>query len=338
MAKIFAFFIALIASTAITGIVRKYAYRANLLDVPNQRSSHEVSTPRGGGLGIVIVFLGATLLLYWFDILRVDVLVALFGCGLVLSGVGLMDDQGHVSVFVRAVIQFAVAITAVTILGGLPPIQFGGSLLDLGIFGEVLAVVAIVWLTNLFNFMDGIDGIAATEAVFIASGALIVSAGTGSDAVHLLLGILCAASLGFLYWNWPPAKIFLGDVGSGFLGFVFGVLAIISLKLQIMPLWCWLILAGVFIVDATTTIVARAMRFESLSVPHRTHAYQLAAQLLKGHRPVTVGVILINFVWLLPIAWIVSLRPDFGWWLTLIAWAPLIALVLWLRAGRILGE
>ena len=215
---------AFVLSAAITGLVRTYAQRVNLLDVPNQRSSHEVSTPRGGGLGIVLVFLGASVMLWATGRLEYETAVAsLLGGGLI-AAIGFVDDHSHVSSGWRFLVQIIAATIAVMVLGGLPEIQFGKTAVDLGLAGDLLAIFFMVWFTNAFNFMDGIDGIAASEAAFIAVGALVAFA--AGSTVGVLLGVLAAASLGFLVWNWPPAKIFLGDVGSAFLGFIVIVLAI----------------------------------------------------------------------------------------------------------------
>ena len=143
---------------------------------------------------------------------------------------------------------------ALTSLGGLPPVQFGSAVIDLGFFGAALAVVFIVWMINLFNFMDGIDGIASVEVICIAAGAWWLAALPEGSFVGSLLALLIASTAGFLVWNWPPAKIFMGDVGSGFVGSVLAGLALVTCTLGIMDVWPWLILTGVFLVDATVTL------------------------------------------------------------------------------------
>ena len=182
--------------------------------------------------------------------------------------------------------------------------------------------------------MDGIDGIAAVEAVCITGSALVIAPIGDIGFVASLLVVVVATVLGFLVWNWPPARIFMGDVGSGFVGFVLAVLVIISTNLDILPIWCWLILAGVFVVDATITLITRMITGEQWHAAHNNHAYQKASRLLQGHRPVTLAVLAINTLWLLPVAWFSSVRPEFGWWLTVVAWMPLIILCLFLRAGH----
>lgn len=325
---------ALLLTVVLTGLVRRYARRVSLLDVPNQRSSHDVATPTGGGASIVVVLLGAVIGVYVFGDLPTNVFAPMLSGGVLIAGIGFADDHNHLSAMWRFLVQIATASFALAMLGGLPDVQFGDSLIDLGVAGDAMALVFIVWFINLYNFMDGIDGIAATEAVCIAGGALVVSATVDSGFVTFLLVVFTAAALGFLVWNWPPAKIFMGDTGSGFIGFVLAVLAIISSSLGIMPIWCWLILAGVFIVDATITLVTRAIGREQWYSAHNNHAYQKASRRLKSHRPVTLAVLGINLLWLLPLAWFAAARPGFGWWLSIVAWMPLAALCFALKAGR----
>ena len=126
----------------------------------------------------------------------------------------------------------------------------------------------------------------------------------------------------------------MGDVGSGFVGFVLAVIAIIFSLQGVLPIWCWLILASLFLVDATMTLVTRVINGEQWYAAHNSHAYQNASRRLKGHRPVTLAVLVINLGWLLPLAWLASKRPEFGWWLTVVAWMPIVALAMSLKAGH----
>ena len=328
------FGIAFLLSASMTGLMKVYAQRANLLDVPNQRSSHKVATPRGGGLSIVVVFLGAVLVLLWSgDIERSVAAVFLAGGGLV-AGIGFADDHRHVPALWRFVVQFIAATMVVMVLGGLPEFQFGKTDVDLGIVGDLLAIVFMVWFTNAFNFMDGIDGIAASEAICVAGGALIILASGDGGVVSSLLGALMATSIGFLLWNWPPAKIFMGDVGSAFLGFVLIAIAIVAGRDGSIAVWSWLILAGVFVIDATVTLLIRMLKRQDWLSAHRSHAYQKASRRFGSHRRVTIGVIAINVIWLFPLAYAASAIPQYGWWLTITAWIPLVVLCLGFGAGR----
>ena len=325
---------ALIISTALTGLVRLYALQGGLMDAPNQRSSHELPTPRGGGLSIVATFMAFLVLLYLTRELPKAAFCALLLGGGLVGLVGFLDDHRHIPAAYRLLAHVTSACIVVYAVGGLPPVQIGVNTIHLGWGGNALAVVFLVWLTNLFNFMDGIDGIATTETIFIASAAIIIGGAPSGHYLMLLEAGLVAACLGFLVWNWPPARIFMGDVGSGFLGVSLGGLALISASLNVLPIWSWLILASVFLVDATITLVTRVMNAEEWYSAHNNHAYQKASRRLKGHKPVTLSVLMINILWLLPMAWFASARPELGWWLTIVAWLPLISLSLFLKAGR----
>lgn len=324
----------LLCSALLTGLIRQYAMNKGLIDAPNERSSHVQPTPRGGGLSIVLTFVLFLILLYAFMDIPRQYLVALIAGGILIGGVGLVDDHRHIPPAYRALVHVMAASIIVYCIGGIPPLQIGEHMIDLGWQGNALAVVILVWLTNLFNFMDGIDGIAAAETTFIALAAIIIS---GAEATQYLMRLelgLAAACIGFLIWNWPPAKMFMGDVGSTFLGATLGTLAIISANLNDLPIWTWLILAGVFVVDATVTVVRRMLHGEKWYTAHRGHAYQRAARRCKSHKRVTLLVSAINVGWLLPLAWLSVLRPDNGWWLMLLAWSPLTVTAIILGAGR----
>jgi Fuc2NAc and GlcNAc transferase len=315
-----------------TLLIRAMARRAGLIDYPSQRSSHSIPTPRGGGLAIVAIASAGFIVLRLSGALSERLLFALLA-GLLVAAIGFVDDRRPTSSVVRLSIHFAAAALALALLGGAPPIQVGNSLLHLGPGGAVFGAVAMVWTVNLFNFMDGIDGIAASEAIFVlcAAGGLSLSSGqpTALTAAELLLA---AASLGFLFWNWPPARIFMGDVGSGYLGYGIALFALASGHENPVAPLAWLTLGAAFFVDATVTLARRLMRGERADEAHRTHAYQWAARRW-GHRRVTLAVTAINVIWLLPCAWLEIAAPHYAAWLAVAAIAPLVALALWAGAG-----
>jgi Fuc2NAc and GlcNAc transferase len=216
---------ALIAAALLTRLVRVMAIGRGVVDVPNARSSHAAPTPRGGGLAVVLVLSAGALLLTSLGAVSTSLMWALAG-GLAVAGVGFADDRRSVSPALRLTVHFAAAFWALYWLGGLPPLRFGDRVLASGWLGYVLGTLGMVWAVNLFNFMDGLDGIAGSEAIFISlAGAclsLFMGCALGVALTALLLGAACG---GFLLWNWPPARIFLGDVGSGYLGYAIVVLA-----------------------------------------------------------------------------------------------------------------
>ena len=253
----------------------------------------------------------------------------------VLALVGFADDNRPLSPVTRLAVHCGAALWALLCLGGLPPLSIAGRSIAFGWPGYVLGTLGIVWSLNLFNFMDGIDGIAASEAAFVAlAGAALTLLAAGPPEVGFTGLVLAAACGGFLLWNWPPAKIFLGDVGSGYLGYVIVVLALVAARDHPAALWTWLILGGAFFVDATVTLVRRSLRRERLHQAHRTHAYQWLAQRWGSHLRVTLAVIIVDVLWLLPCAILSVLRPALAAVTTLVALAPLVVLAILAGSGR----
>jgi Fuc2NAc and GlcNAc transferase len=285
------------ASLAMTHAVHRYAVRRAIVDVPNSRSLHDRPVPRGGGLAIVITFLTGMLLLTLFGDVLASWTVAAIGGGVPLAFIGWLDDRRGVSRRTRALVHFAAAAWALWWLGGLPAVTFGAVEIRLPVIGSLLAAVGIVWWINLYNFMDGIDGLAGGQAVTVAAaaGVLILLGGVGPDAAAPAF-LLAGAAAGFLALNWSPARIFMGDVGSGFLGFAFATLAIATENAGALPLLVWLLLSGVFLFDSTVTLLRRALRGERWYEAHRTHAYQRLVAAGHSHATVTIGVLVINAV------------------------------------------
>jgi Fuc2NAc and GlcNAc transferase len=325
---------ALVASAVLTGLVRRFALAHGVLDVPNERSSHRTATPRAGGVSMVLTVTAALIALEFVGTLQKGLFLAFLG-SIVVAAVGIVDDRVTVAPSVKLAIHIAAAVWAVAWLGGLPPIRVGSQIVHLGWAGHLLAVLAIVWTLNLFNFMDGIDGIAASEAMFIGlSAALLGLIGGGATDVSTLGVVLAAACAGFLSWNWPPAKIFMGDVGSGYLGYAIAVLALAAARENPVALWVWLILGGIFFVDSTVTLLRRVVRGDRVHQAHRSHAYQWLARRWGSHRRVTVAVMMLNLIWLLPCAFLVTLHPDHAVAIVVVALAPLVALALAAGSGR----
>ncbi|MCF8150200.1 MAG: glycosyltransferase family 4 protein [Sulfuritalea sp.] len=319
-------------SAVLTGLMLRYAMSRQLLDRPNERSSHSVPTPRGGGVAIVIAFLGG--LFVSGDAIPAATITALLVGGIGVAVIGFVDDHGHIAARWRLLAHFSSAAWILYWIG-VPRWEYMGSTVDLGALGAVLAALYLVWLLNLYNFMDGIDGLAAVEALIV---------GAGGTAIYLLAGLplasgiglpslLAAAALGFLVWNFPPAKIFMGDAGSGFLGLMLGALSIQAAVARPVLLWCWLVLLGVFIVDATVTLIRRLLRGERVYEAHRSHAYQHASREFGAHRPVTLTIAVINVLWLMP--WAAAIAT--GWVDGIVglvaAYLPLLLLALRFRAG-----
>lgn len=325
---------ALSASLLLTWVLRRYALALSLMDIPNCRSSHSVPTPRGGGVAIVLTYLAVLGLVTFAGWISWSTALPLLGSGALIAVVGFLDDHGHIAARWRLLAHFGAAGWALFWIGGLPTINLMGHYLDLGLIGYVFGALYLVWMLNLYNFMDGIDGIASVEAISACSGACLVYWLTGHEELILTPMLLSVAVLGFLYWNFPPARIFMGDAGSGFLGIVIGVLSLQATSVASEMLWVWLILLGVFIVDATYTLGRRLLRGDKVYEAHRSHAYQYASRQTGRHLPVTMAVTVINLFWLLPVALCVGLGFN-GVLGVLVAYFPLVLLAIKFRAGEL---
>jgi Fuc2NAc and GlcNAc transferase len=328
---------AFFATYAMTAWLIRYFHTRQIVDRPNSRSSHTIPTPRGGGLSMVAVSTGSVIILYASGSLSAPLTTVLIWGGLSIGAVGFWDDVRSAPIAVRMTVHLGAAAFAVYCLGSAAStVQVGNFAVDLGAIGPVLSVLGIVWSLNLFNFMDGIDGIAASEAACILLGAaglglLVLRCSPMDVAPELVAGAAC---LGFLRWNWPPAAIFMGDVGSGYLGYAIAVIAIGSSQSCHINIYVWLILGGVFLVDATLTLCRRLLRGERIYHAHRTHAYQWLARRWGSHLRVTAVVIIINIAWLFPFAALAVIFPRSAFWICIIALAPLTACALLSGSGR----
>jgi Fuc2NAc and GlcNAc transferase len=292
-----------LSSFALTGVVRRYALKKAILDIPNARSSHTLPTPRGGGLAIAAVWFAGVLWLGCSNRIDRQLFFALL-CGLPLALTGWLDDLLNLPSRLRFLVQLVCSVAALWLLGGLKIIDGGfaeGTMLWLNTF---LAVIAILWSVNLFNFLDGIDGYLSTEVIFI-SLALFLFTG------NLILLILVAAIAGFLMWNWPKAKIFMGDVGSTLLGFTVAIFAIYFQNTRQVSIPVILILTAVFWMDATITLLRRLRNREKLHEAHRKHAYQRIVQAGFSHRKTVLWALGLNMSGLV-LAWGALKRPEFS--------------------------
>jgi Fuc2NAc and GlcNAc transferase len=328
------FLLALVTAAVLTGLLRRYALVSSLMDVPNARSSHKLPTPRGGGLAIVIVFLAALPVLSVTGLLATEVMWAIFGAGAWVALVGFLDDHRHIAARWRLLAHFTGATWGLFWLGGMPPFTFFGYSFDLGWVGQILGIIYLVWLLNLYNFMDGIDGLASIEAITVCLGGALLYL-LGSDAIGQWVApvLLASAAAGFLIWNFPPARIFMGDAGSGFLGIVLGLFSIQAAWITPQFFWSWLILLGVFIVDATWTLLHRFLRGEKIYEAHCSHAYQYASRYYGSHKAVTLVIGVINVCWLIPLSLWVGLAGLNGLLGLMLAYLPLLLLAIHFRAG-----
>lgn len=315
-------------SLCVAEVLRRNAKTLRLVQNPNERSSHAVPTPSGGGVGIALAGTAAGLFyshgtyLWWALLLS-----AATAC------IGLADDRFDLSSKIRIVLHFLVVGALLLVGSELPSIvtpvgSFSGGVL------YAVVLVAGVWWINLFNFMDGIDGLAAGEAVCLCIGlTLLVSlSGAGEHTAPWLMA-LAAATGGFLVLNWPPAKVFMGDSGSNYLAAILLALALFEVSAGRVTYAAVGILAACFVTDATITLVTRAVAGERFFAAHRLHAYQKLSRRWNGHRKVTVVYLVINLIWLYPLAYAATAFPEYGWAAIVAAYVPIAIMCVWAGAG-----
>jgi len=278
-----------IVSLFLTLFIKKVAIEKSLVDIPNDRSSHTTPTPHGGGIAIAVTwFIGITYL-YFTDDINISLYYALL-VGIAISLVSYVDDLYDLTPKVRLPTQALVAIAGLYFLGGLEKIELFFIVIENPFVANAFAFLIIVWFVNLYNFLDGIDGYAGSEAVFLGLAGFLLFGGS-----HFL--VLIAAVLGFLVWNWHKAKIFMGDVGSTLLGYNVAIFTIYYANSESFSgMWIWIILFGIFWFDATLTLFRRKLKREKLSQAHRKHAYQRLVQSGWAHDRVVLFSILVNAV------------------------------------------
>ena len=286
--------IVLLAALSTEGM-RRYAHRRDLLDIPNERSSHELPTPRGGGAVIAAGWLLAVPILGWKGLLDGRTVIALLGAA-PIALLGWVDDHMALRPTGKLGVQFLCAVWTVGWLGGASIFASPAMPVFFGWLAALIAVIGLVWLTNLYNFMDGIDGLAGIEALTVAAAYSLVFWRAGDVGLAVASAILAAAAAGFLTRNWPPAKIFMGDVGSLLTGFAFGAMALAAQRRGSGSAVLLLAPLTVFICDATYTLFRRARRGERVWEAHKSHVYQRLVQQGWAHRGVTSLVAGVNIV------------------------------------------
>lgn len=297
-------------------ITRYMLYSRKVIDHPNNRSSHLVSVPKSGGISIVITFLFAMVIIYTFgdeELVRREYFISFVLCSILIAAISLYDDINNKSIQFKFASQL-VAVAMVLIFGividsiSLPII---GSV-NLGWSAYLISFIWIFGLTNAYNFMDGLDGLMAGITAIVSLFFMIICYSQGSSFVYISCYSLLAGSLGFLVFNFPPAKIFMGDVGSAFIGFTLAVLAIIAARYDsshtsflVMPLLLFNVLF-----DTTFTFIRRMLNGEKVTMAHRTHLYQLMNQLGFSHMEVTLAQYCMVFLQGLGALWMIQIEGS----------------------------
>ncbi|MDF3055618.1 MAG: glycosyl transferase family 4 [Gammaproteobacteria bacterium] len=322
-----------LASVYLCHFYTRYAARKSWLDLPNQRSSHTIPTPRGGGLVFILLWSMALLFLWLFSWVSTRELCIILPGTLIVTVTGFLDDRYSIRAKHRALLYTVATITSLYYLEGFDQISLTQTLhLPLFWVGPLFAFLAVSWSVNLFNFMDGMDGIAAVEALFIllAGGTFLWLSGAAGLAFSAFLLSACIA--GFLVWNKPPAKLFMGDVGSATLGFIILLLSLIGEQLYGVSFLLWMILYMAFLVDATLTLLRRVFSREKWYEAHRLHAYQRLHQAGWSHKRVLLALICVNLL-LSILAFIAFFYPNLT--LPMLLLSIFVTLTLYLLAERV---
>jgi Fuc2NAc and GlcNAc transferase len=274
---------ALAMSLVATAIMRAYARRRGLVDVPNDRSSHVTPTPRGGGLAMVTALALAVLL---HGRLSDDALMYALA---IVGVIGFLDDARGMPAWLKmaAIVYAATNVARVAVVTIAYDVPFAGAV-DLGIFAWALTVAWVASYANAFNFMDGIDGIASLTAALSAAAFAIAGADRGDPMLAGWAAAACGASLGFLPWNFPKARIFMGDAGSLPLGVLLAWCAVRANASRALPFPASMLLLGPFLFDVTFTLVRRAREGKKIGEPHKEHLYQRLSRVWGSHAKVSL--------------------------------------------------
>lgn len=247
---------------------------------------------------------------------------------IIVAITGLVDDVKGLTQPTRLALYFCGSLLAIT------QWNIAGDSWGLVLFFTVAGAVCFTWLINLFNFMDGIDGIAATEAIFVLAALAYFSVVANQQI--LAIGLLCATApiIGFLLLNWSPAKIFMGDAGSTFLGCLLGCIMITAMNEKIITLCSGIILLGSFIVDASWTLAYRIITRQKWHAAHRSHLYQILSRRFQSHKAVSLLYAALNLCWLFPLAALAIKFTQYALIITLVSFLPMIIMCFFMGAGK----
>ncbi|WP_235898528.1 MraY family glycosyltransferase [Parahaliea maris] len=307
----------MLLSVGLCGAYLQLARRWQLLAHPNHRSSHDLPTPHGGGVGILSCLALVTVVSGFGGVSWPVEVYWLLGLALSLTVLGVVDDAMHLSVRLRFTVYALCCLVLALVC--LAPLELWRWWLLLP------AVVALLWGMNLFNFMDGIDGIAALQcAVACCAAGLLAFVYGGSPEYALFCLMLAFAHLGFLVWNFPPAKLFMGDAGSIPSGFLLGGLALWGAVSGAVAPAVWLILLACFVTDASWTLMRRLLRGDNVLQAHREHLYQRLSRHWGSHLAVDLALLAVVSLWLFPLAWFAQTNEEHGLFLVTLAYSPLL--------------
>ena len=315
-------------------LYRRVAISRDIVANPNFRNLHASPLPVGGGIVFSFIFVFSLFFIWLLNQISDDFFWVLAVGGGSASLFGFLDDLKDISASSKLVAQFFLSGWLLFWLGG-------GPLLSIDWIPVLVAIpvtaLFLVWMVNAYNFMDGIDGMAVSSAVFVSGVITLVLLLTNGDSEFFSVFVLFLASIStFLFFNWPPASIFMGDSGSAFLGYIFGALILFTVKSSDISIWTWLIVFGYFFADTTVTQLMRIILVKKWYLPHRSHAYQNLAMISGSHLKVTGGVVLYNVVWILPLTIWSVMKPEIALFAVVLAIAP--SLVFAFKYGPLLSS
>ena len=321
-------------SIVISLIYKKIAINNNIVAIKNHRTLHSLPTPKGGDIVFSFLSLLSFILIWWNWQLPKELFLIIVVGGGVASIFGFVDDIKNIRARIKLIVQIFLAVWVVYWL------EYGGLLLldwmptFLTIF---LLLFFMVWIINAYNFIDGIDGLAASEAIFISlTLAVVLFLTNGSIEITAIFILIAASVSGFILFNWPPATIFMGDAGSVFLGYIFGSLLLFTVLTDNISIWSWLTVFGYFFADTTATQIIRIVLVKKWYLAHRSHAYQNLARITGSHLKVTRGITLYNLIWVLPLTLWSAIQPEMGVVTVILAIMP--ALVVAYKYGPVLSS
>lgn len=313
--------LAFLVTLVVTPMLTQWLRSRRIIDWPDERRSHQQPTPRGGGLALLLGFTVAVL----GAVAQPRSMLPLALFAVALGTLGWLDDRYGVPVRWRLAIMLICAVSLVLALGPIAEVAVMDQVINWPWLWTPLALVAVVWLINLHNFMDGSDGMAAMQGAWSGGvlGWLLYQG--GSPAAGLAGLALAGACLGFLAWNRPPARLFMGDVGSLVIGGLVGLLAYAGAAQGIVSIWLSLMVCALFVVDATATLVRRLSSGGQWYTPHREHAYQQLIGVGWSHARVLAVYASVNLVLVLPMVVLVYYRPLWDWPLAMLLVVILVA-------------
>ena len=329
------FFSTILISLIATNILERIFIRYSLfIDKPNYRSTHLNPVPTAGGISMLVTYLLYVITLHNVLDINNTTLIFLFISLLPIVIVCIIDDLKEINIFVRLLAQFFSAILIIYYFQISVDGNFINYLNQESFLIIIISIILSMWLMNLYNFMDGIDGYAISECIFVSfSSALIIYLNSEDNILYLYLVGFGLSSIGILIRNWYPAKIFMGDTGSVSIGFFFAFFIFYSASESMISIYTWLILLSIFISDSTYTLFVRIVTKKNITEPHLTHAFHILAANKNSQLFVTKKMIILNISWVLPMAVLSNYYMSHNVLITILAYLPMVIYLIKIGAG-----